>query len=115
MKHNSVALAATGFISAVAAFPALAEALARGELQGPASAHLEARQGVPDHPGFNAAKQYVSNTGGHAFVAPDLAGGDQRGPCPGIPTRSCPFFSVCLTLVFTSRSQCNGQPWLYST
>lgn len=32
--------------------------------------------------GFNAALQYVSNKGAHAFVAPGL--GDARGPCPGL-------------------------------
>src|SRR4051812_23079835 len=31
--------------------------------------------------GFNTEKQYVSNTGEHAFVAPGST--DQRGPCPG--------------------------------
>ncbi|KAH6694830.1 hypothetical protein BKA61DRAFT_637428 [Leptodontidium sp. MPI-SDFR-AT-0119] len=28
--------------------------------------------------------QHVSTTGEHAFVAPNLAAGDQRGPCPGL-------------------------------
>ena len=34
--------------------------------------------------GFDPSTQYVSTTGPHAFVAPDLTGGDQRGPCPGL-------------------------------
>ena len=33
---------------------------------------------------FDPTTQYVSTTGSHAFVAPNLAGGDQRGPCPGL-------------------------------
>ncbi|KAF8865690.1 Cloroperoxidase [Acephala macrosclerotiorum] len=33
--------------------------------------------------GFDASKQYVSNQGEYAFVAPDLST-DQRGPCPGL-------------------------------
>jgi len=31
--------------------------------------------------GFDASKQYVSNTGQYEFVAPGP--NDQRGPCPG--------------------------------
>jgi len=33
---------------------------------------------------FNAAEQYVSNQGDHAYVAPNFAAGDTRGPCPGL-------------------------------
>lgn len=29
---------------------------------------------------FDAQAQYVSTTGAHAFIAPNLPGGDQRGP-----------------------------------
>ena len=32
---------------------------------------------------FDPSTQYVSTTGSHAFVAPNFAAGDQRGPCPG--------------------------------
>ena len=39
---------------------------------------LAKRQG-----GFDPSTQHVSTTGAHAFVAPNLAAGDQRGPCPG--------------------------------
>lgn len=31
---------------------------------------------------FDAASQYISTTGDHAFVPPGP--GDQRGPCPGL-------------------------------
>ncbi|KAF2086379.1 Cloroperoxidase [Saccharata proteae CBS 121410] len=37
-----------------------------------------------DSPDFNAAAQYTSTTGEHAFVPPDFDAGDQRGPCPGL-------------------------------
>lgn len=33
---------------------------------------------------FDAATQHVSTTGEHAWVAPNFAAGDQRGPCPGL-------------------------------
>ena len=33
---------------------------------------------------FDAKSQHVSTTGSHAFVAPNFAAGDQRGPCPGL-------------------------------
>ena len=33
---------------------------------------------------FDPAAQLVSTTGSHAWVAPNFAGGDQRGPCPGL-------------------------------
>ena len=33
---------------------------------------------------FDAKSQHISTTGSHAFVAPNFAAGDQRGPCPGL-------------------------------
>lgn len=33
---------------------------------------------------FDPSTQYVSTTGANAFVPPDFAAGDQRGPCPGL-------------------------------
>lgn len=32
---------------------------------------------------FNADDQRISVTGDHAWMAPDFAAGDRRGPCPG--------------------------------
>ena len=66
-----VALALTGYS---AAYPSIL-------------AHLEAQAGSKapvkrDTPTFNAALQYVNNTGQYAFVAPGP--NDQRGPCPGL-------------------------------
>ncbi|KAL6719045.1 hypothetical protein ACLMJK_003280 [Lecanora helva] len=34
--------------------------------------------------GFDPKAQYVSTTGAHAFIPPNFAAGDQRGPCPGL-------------------------------
>ena len=45
---------------------------------------LKENRFVPRQVGFDAATQYVSNQGAHAFVPPNLAAGDQRGPCPGM-------------------------------
>ena len=33
---------------------------------------------------FDPEAQHVSTIGQHAFVAPNLDAGDQRGPCPGL-------------------------------
>ncbi len=33
---------------------------------------------------FEPSAQYVSTTGSNAFVPPNFAAGDQRGPCPGL-------------------------------
>lgn len=33
---------------------------------------------------FDASAQLVSTTGPHAWIPPNLAAGDQRGPCPGL-------------------------------
>lgn len=35
-------------------------------------------------PGFNADAQRIDVSGVHAFVPPDFAAGDLRGPCPGL-------------------------------
>lgn len=47
-----------------------------------ASAKNEKRAGLPTAPGFNAAQQYISNTGQYAYVPPGP--NDLRGPCPGL-------------------------------
>ncbi|PVH72679.1 Cloroperoxidase [Cadophora sp. DSE1049] len=65
----------------VAAFPGVLEAATRAK----ADRHIVGRQEAPDlNPTFNERLQHVSTTGEHAFVAPNLAAGDQRGPCPGL-------------------------------
>lgn len=68
-----------GLILVATAFPSL---LREVSLDAPL---MIERQAVPDPiTRFNAKKQFVSNTGAHAFVAPNRAAGDQRGPCPGL-------------------------------
>ena len=78
------------FASEVVAFPGVLDAATRAK----ADRHIAGRQGVPDPTTtFNEKLQYVSNTGAHAFVAPNFAAGDQRGPCPGLNAmgmHSCP-------------------------
>ncbi|KAL8649729.1 MAG: hypothetical protein Q9210_004227 [Variospora velana] len=44
------------------------------------TAHKQERRAV----GFDPVAQRVSTTGPHAFVPPDFAAGDKRGPCPGL-------------------------------
>lgn len=77
----------------VSAFPAfLSEAFLHGRAAEPDPglidspcphmAELMKRQAPGVTPPFNAAQQYVSNTGSYAFVAPGP--NDQRGPCPGL-------------------------------
>lgn len=48
----------------------------------PHMAELMKRQAPGGTPPFNAAEQYVSNAGSHAFVA--SGPNDQRGPCPAL-------------------------------
>jgi hypothetical protein len=69
---SCVALALTGY---AAAYPSIL-----AHLQEQAGSGSVLKRQLP--PSFNAALQYVSNTGSHAFVAPGP--NDQRGPCPGL-------------------------------
>jgi len=90
MKYSTAILSTALCISEVAAFPAAAieyaaraakDARAAAELDGTIAAYEASR--AKRAVGFNAAKQYVSNQGEHAFVAPNL-NVDARGPCPGL-------------------------------
>jgi len=90
MKYSTAILSAALCISEVAAFPAAAieyaaraerDARTAAELEGTMAAYRASRE--KRAPGFNAAEQYVSNQGEHAFVAPNL-NVDARGPCPGL-------------------------------
>ncbi|KAF7852551.1 hypothetical protein EAF04_010952 [Stromatinia cepivora] len=69
----------------VAAYPKMAaehaERLAKSQLGKRSTA---ARDSLQKRASFDAASQYVSTTGEHAFVAPDFDAGDVRGPCPGL-------------------------------
>lgn len=74
----------------VSAFPQLSphalqdflkrEAGAKGCPFGHDSTHKKEKRAVS----FDPVTQYVSTTGEHAFVPPNLAAGDKRGPCPGL-------------------------------
>ncbi|KAF2091596.1 oxidase [Saccharata proteae CBS 121410] len=48
-------------------------------LKGDVAKHTEAKRLL-----FDALSTPLDITGDHAFVAPDIEGGDQRGPCPGL-------------------------------
>ncbi|KAK4574868.1 hypothetical protein LTR86_001710 [Recurvomyces mirabilis] len=71
MKSTSLLITAFGSLSA--AYPSILQ-------------HLEANEkpkaGLQKRVAFDAAAQYISTTGDHAFVAPSAT--DQRGPCPGL-------------------------------
>jgi hypothetical protein len=82
MRSFSVAITLAVILQDVSAFPAIANELFSKTPQ------LKIRSGAPDTGaallGFDAAKQYVSNTGDHAFIAPGPD--NQRGPCPVLNT-----------------------------
>lgn len=92
MKYSTAILGALALSATdVVAFPtALFDMMARAEdsatLENAAAAiaALKEKRFLPPTPGFDAAAQYVSNQGAHAFVPPNFAAGDQRGPCPGM-------------------------------
>ncbi|KAL8948243.1 MAG: hypothetical protein Q9222_005554 [Ikaeria aurantiellina] len=91
MKCSASLLVFVSFLALhVAAFPHLSTDAVNGLLK---------RTGKPEgcpfshgHPGkhtkrqtaFDPAAQHVSTSGAHAWVAPNLAAGDKRGPCPGL-------------------------------
>ncbi|KUJ24283.1 putative aromatic peroxygenase [Mollisia scopiformis] len=86
MKTSLVSLAVLAIaVSEVAAFPALAaehaERLANSQ-RGKRS--TLARSIHKKRVTFDPASQYTSTTGAHAFVPPNFAAGDVRGPCPGL-------------------------------
>lgn len=75
-SYTSVATLA--MVSVTNAFPGILD-----QLEARSNTKLLERQQAPDlSTRFNAAEQYVSTSGEHAFVAP--TGNDQRGPCPGL-------------------------------
>lgn len=79
MKSSLSVLAILGIILAQThAFPYIALEAA-SKKAGPSVRAAERRS-----PGFNAAAQLIDVTGAHAFVPPNFAAGDLRGPCPGL-------------------------------
>lgn len=72
-------------ISEVAAFPKLAREHAERLAGSPKVRHQpRPRDPLKKRANFDAAAQYVSTKGAHAFVAPNFGAGDVRGPCPGL-------------------------------
>lgn len=67
---------------------------------------LAKRQAPGLTPPFNAAQQYVSNTGAHAFVAPGP--NDQRGPCK----RQHAQYEFVKLISSRSGPERNGEPWV---
>lgn len=89
MRYPTAVLGAVAFcVSEVAAFPAAAiEYAAKSGRDAAAAAGIDAavaRHHAARAPGFDATAQYVSTHGSYEFVTPNIAGGDQRGPCPGL-------------------------------
>lgn len=89
MKYTTAVLGAIALcVSEVAAFPAATlEYAAKAGRDAVVAADIEkavAKYRSKRAVGFNATAQYVSTHGQHAFVAPNLSGGDNRGPCPGL-------------------------------
>ncbi|KAI4195650.1 MAG: hypothetical protein LQ350_007058, partial [Teloschistes chrysophthalmus] len=91
MKLSLLTVACVAFsITQVIAFPhlnaqALQDLLKREEKpkRCPFS-HGDTREHTKRQLGFDPVAQRVSTTGEHAWVAPNLAAGDKRGPCPGL-------------------------------
>jgi hypothetical protein len=92
MKYSFATASLLALVGDVVAFPGVMEALETRELS-PESikerVNFKRGDGGVHDPAialgtFDAKAQYVSNTGDHAFVAPDFEAGDVRGPCPGL-------------------------------
>lgn len=73
---KSVSFISLAIIGVANAYPSILQHMSE------ASAPKGKRQAPGIIPPFDAAAQYVSTTGNHAFVAPGPT--DQRGPCPGL-------------------------------
>ncbi|KAM0815535.1 hypothetical protein AB5N19_01333 [Seiridium cardinale] len=100
MKSTNLALVATSFISASAAFPAMnAEQLqqynqhVKNNAEAcPYAAAAEAQRRGAECPftkakraeAFDQTAQRIRTDGEYTFVPPDFDAGDQRGPCPGL-------------------------------
>ena len=76
---NSLLVVVTIFIVNVAAFPKPIAGLLNKKPYSSIKQTTQKRQST-----FDPASQLVSTTGAHAWVAPNFAAGDQRGPCPGL-------------------------------
>jgi len=86
MKTAAFSLALLGLAATeVAAFPALSvDQAARLATSQRGKRSTAARSLQKKAVGFDAASQFVSTSGDHAFVPPNFAARDVRGPCPGL-------------------------------
>ncbi|MCJ1451366.1 hypothetical protein MMC28_001702 [Mycoblastus sanguinarius] len=89
MKTLQVALGLFAFWSChIHAFPHLGaddvQALAKQAAKARDCPYSAANKKTKRQVGFDPTTQYVSTTGEYAWVAPNFAAGDQRGPCPGL-------------------------------
>lgn len=87
---GSLSLATLAFTGYAAAYPSILAHLQ--ERDGSAAPQMAAPEFKRQTPGFDAATQYVSNKGAHAFVPP--SGNDQRGPCPGLNAMANQYVSL---------------------
>jgi hypothetical protein len=89
MRYSTVILGAAAFFAPeVVAFPASAiEYAAKADRDSEAMDSIQRAvdklQSKPRAVGFNAAEQYVANTGEQVFLGPDVST-DARGHCPGL-------------------------------
>jgi hypothetical protein len=101
MKVSPIPLALLALITTeVAAFPSLAEEhMQRLAQTQKGKRSTLAKSSVKKRVSFDAKSQYVSTTGKHAFVSPNFAAGDVRGPCPGNPNFSFSSLNTTLCLL----------------
>lgn len=80
MKYFWAQIALVALPLSVSAFPALSEQATRALARVAFIPPKHEKRAIA----FDAAAQLVDVTGAHAFVPPNFAAGDQRGPCPGL-------------------------------
>lgn len=86
MKTAAVAVSLLALVATeVSAFPSLAgDPVAKLAASQRGKRSTLARSAHKKRVSFDPKSQYVSTTGEHAFVPPNFAAGDVRGPCPGL-------------------------------
>ncbi|KAL8707969.1 MAG: hypothetical protein Q9225_007677 [Loekoesia sp. 1 TL-2023] len=91
MKRTIPAIVLAGFLALqAAAFPHLNGKMLQDLVKRDSGAkncpfaHQNTQKKKKRQVGFDPAAQHVSTTGEHAWVAPNFAAGDKRGPCPGL-------------------------------
>jgi len=86
MKAAVISMALMALATEVAAFPAIAAEHAKLLAQSQIGKRSTLYEGTQHKKRltFDPESQYVSTKGEHAFVSPNFAAGDVRGPCPGL-------------------------------